>query len=800
MDYPRGNRRNEGERKKYRGKTFQCQFATFKKEDRRRDNRRPRERGREHEQQDLDQTPESHLSSLIVMLGDNTQPTELYKNIEELSKILQADFGKFSQVILKTIKSWRVQIRLLIIKELPMSSSIYATLVGLINVGKSDIAKAMVTEASETLQQNLDEGDWRGVKLIMKFLVELTNANVIQPETLLRIYGNLLSVLDEPVIKKRRADTFIKIVLSTLPYIGKRLKDREPINFEQMLNKIQSYFNARAQFGDHNYSDIILSALQPYYGEDPPYPCDDVFLILWEQIKKLSNENWECPILLRPWSKYDSVFITADQHDVKDFNLPGDSERLQYLYPEPLFKIFVGSENNSDIPETSTIEHFIINDLIRDIIDIFEINRKECIRYLKEIPSKFSSGTFDQIPQTKSAIKQENAETSSWPVQDDDMNTDDDDKEITNSWKLEKIIVEVIFEQIFKLPHPTYKPIYYHSLLTEACKALSDIFPPQLEFYTVALRNRTSNVATVFGIVLELDPLHPQLCFVRETLEKIIRYSYYERIKTTLPEEFLAIFPPSEPTTNFRYDKDHILNGLSATLLAQLRSKSTVDQIQATLEQARAFYPESSSSEQDDAIRDLFLQCVLLVGSKSFSHVLNVIERYLAILQSLNATPEARKHTVFIFLGILLDKLLNYRVIDAIAIITWVFSEDSEKDFALNNNETIQNLENSLNMVLKEQKEVLLAVFQNFTKTINNRLKEHQDRRIEDLLSSQWWFWWAYGFFREVGRAYSTQYAKFIVTLETLVITPDIDPKIENILSIIKALSNNQDTVTISQI
>ncbi|CAG8623802.1 13181_t:CDS:2, partial [Ambispora leptoticha] len=189
MDYSRensrGNRRND-------------------EEDRRRDNRRPRERGREHEQQDLDQTPEK-LRFIVIEL---VMPS---------------------------------------VRELPMSSSIYATLVGLINVGKSDIAKAIVTETSEILQQNLNVGDWREVKLTLKFFAELTNANVIQPETLLKIYGNLLSVLDEPVIKKRRADTFIKIVLSTLPYIGKRLKDREPTKFEQMLNKIQSYFNARTQ-------------------------------------------------------------------------------------------------------------------------------------------------------------------------------------------------------------------------------------------------------------------------------------------------------------------------------------------------------------------------------------------------------------------------------------------------------------------------------------------------------------------------------------------------------------------------
>ena len=58
---------------------------------------------------------------------------------------------------------------------------------------------------------------------------------------------------------------------------------------------------------------------------------------------------------------------------------------------------------------------------------------------------------------------------------------------------------------------------------------------------------------------LQLDPLHPKMCFLQETFQKMVRYSYYERIKSTIPEEFSSVFP-IEPSTNFKFEDPGNLN------------------------------------------------------------------------------------------------------------------------------------------------------------------------------------------------------------------------------------------------
>jgi MIF4G like len=42
---------------------------------------------------------------------------------------------------------------------------------------------------------------------------------------------------------------------------------------------------------------------------------------------------------------------------------------------------------------------------------------------------------------------------------------------------------------------------------------------------------------------LQLDEGMPKKVFLRETIDKEVRLSYLERIQTTLPEEYGAVFP-----------------------------------------------------------------------------------------------------------------------------------------------------------------------------------------------------------------------------------------------------------------
>lgn len=87
---------------------------------------------------------------------------------------------------------------------------------------------------------------------------------------------------------------------------------------------------------------------------------------------------------------------------------------------------------------------------------------------------------------------------------------------------------------------------------------------------------------------------------------------------------------------------------------------------------------------------------------------------------------------------------------------TWIYSYIELKCFVVEEQkkaspDEIQNIENTLNMVTREQKEVLLKMIQMFVTMLENKLNEYKKEEIQDPMS-QLWFWWAHGFFKEIGR------------------------------------------------
>lgn len=146
-----------------------------------------------------------------------------------------------------------------------------------------------------------------------------------------------------------------------------------------------------------------------------------------------------------------------------------------------------------------------------------------------------------------------------------------------------------------------------------------------------------------------MDSLAPQSCFVREVLEKEIRLSYYERIKSMIPENLHTLIPETAPSPHFKFNNtDDPLNAKSKVIIDSLRTKKSVEEVRDLLSKNKedAATEGKTEIEQQSYVRELFIQSLLLVGSKSFSHILNVVERYLDVLRFLNSTPEGRLHTV----------------------------------------------------------------------------------------------------------------------------------------------------------
>lgn len=91
----------------------------------------------------------------------------------------------------------------------------------------------------------------------------------------------------------------------------------------------------------------------------------------------------------------------------------------------------------------------------------------------------------------------------------------------------------------------------------------------------------------------------------------------------------------------------------------------------------------STEAQADIIVRDIMTQVVLHIGSRSFSHFLNIVERYHALLRQLSSTPSMRlailtSTTRFWarspqWVMIVLDKLMQYRIVEPADVVAFVF-------------------------------------------------------------------------------------------------------------------------------
>lgn len=253
-----------------------------------------------------------------------------------------------------------------------------------------------------------------------------------------------------------------------------------------------------------------------------------------------------------------------------------------------------------------TVEGYLLRSTYEDVIDIYEVNRKEAARVLMDISRWFRPGTFRPRPGV--------------PVPAGD-------EPVSTGIQLEVSIMEVcrivvsslilkffqtILSIMFALPQPQHKPIYYHALITEICKLSATTAGPAVgksirklysllekgldveisrrfadwfsvhmsnfayqwvwkEWYVpVFLRGRNLMQNSPYRVIdLALDSAHPKKVFMRRAIDLEIRLSYYDRIVKTLPEAMqnpdAQVVPSETPGYDFEYESS------SKSLIALLR-------------------------------------------------------------------------------------------------------------------------------------------------------------------------------------------------------------------------------------
>uniref|UniRef100_A0A0E0KDN4 Nuclear cap-binding protein subunit 1 n=1 Tax=Oryza punctata TaxID=4537 RepID=A0A0E0KDN4_ORYPU len=555
-------------------------------------------------------------------------------------------------------------------------------IIGLINLENEDFAKGIVDTTHANLQDALHNENRDRIRILLRFLCGLMCSKVVLPNSIIETFEALLSsaatILDEETGNpswQPRADFYVYCILASLPWGGSELFEQVPDEFERVLVGIQSYISIRRHF-----DDIAFSVFETDEGNSPNKK--DFIEDLWERIQVLSRNGWKVKSVPKPHLLFEAQLVAGVSHRFSPISCPPptvsqssseivkgqEMHEADLKYPQRLRRLHIFPTNKAE--NMQPVDRFVVEECILDVLLFFNGCRKECAFYLVSLPVPF---------------------------------------------RYEYLMAETIFSQLLLLPNPPFRPIYYTLVIIDLCKALPGAFPSVVVGAVHALFDRISNMDMEcrtrlilwfshhlsnfqfiwpwqeWAYVKDLPKWAPQRVFVQEVLEREIRLSYFDKIKQSIEDavELEELLPP-KAGPNFRYHSDEGKEStdghrLSKELVGMVRGRKTQGDIISWVD--GQIIPVNGAKFALDVVS----QTLLDIGSKSFTHLITVLERYGQIISKLCPNEEMQlllmdevsaywKNSTQM-IAIAIDRMMGYRQISNLAIVKWVFSPANVDQF-----------------------------------------------------------------------------------------------------------------------
>ncbi|KAJ1993323.1 Nuclear cap-binding protein subunit 1 [Coemansia umbellata] len=770
--------------------------------------------GRQDESKDI----ESRLSSLIIKVGDKNTPT-LQNNLDALSVVLEKDYAKHESTVLRTFRQC--------VLELPWKVTVYSTLAGLLNAKNNETGEKVVSLMHQVLCKELAKGNWVSVKVLMRFFALLVGTNTISASTLL----SMIDVFLKPVIIDNGADVAISssnscymfIAMSTLLWAGHSLKESSAAELGQRIKIAEMYVQRHAERNEGNNLTTVFHDALP--------KGSNILAYLLEVLCVVADNGWKIDTIFSPYDMFASEFSQAKSHELPALELPTNIAFTAYYTPSEFLQLVPS-------PADQIVHRFIMQDLISDTMAQLEANRKDCAKYLMQIHGLCGEAVCSVMT------------TAQHP--------EDVDPETTLVF--EYMVIEVIFGMLLQLPESLSREMYYTSLAIELRKAepqiLANVFETVIENIIARVQsvdveciNRLSNWLAIYisNFSFQWDWVKwesaanesesaPKRSFVQETLLKLIRLSYLDRVKSMLPESCLSLIPAKAPSHNFKFTvqaMDERTREVSVAMGKCLKSKGTAEQAMAILQENYSQWSDIDEDTRQTLAREMLVEHVLLLGSKTFSHMLNAIEKFMPALQRFGDSPEAKLQIAKItedfwlknpqFFAITIDKMINYRVIDPATVVELLFDSshvgkwskfhfweilrntvnkvnlrvvqlqgrlaaahaaaDAMTDEAdaheQQTAESAEQVEATLGQMVQEQKDVVVSTTRHFVQLLSSA-----DGSTDELDRA-----WLLGRFKEFLRTYRAQITENASTLENVAFTAESSEDARLVFSNIRMLS-----------
>lgn len=597
-------------------------------------------------------------------------------------------------------------------EQLPHKIPLYGTVVGLLNLENEDFVWKVLENTQSNLQDALDSGECSKIRILMRFLTVLMCSKVLQPSSLVIVFETLLSSAATIVDDEKgnpswqaRADFYITCILSCLPWGGSELGEQSPEEIERLMVGIEAYLSIR-----RHVSETGLSVFEDMEKIDKAHVEKDFVEDLWDRIQDLSKNGWKLESVPRPHLFFEPQLVAGKSHDFGPISCPEQPEspsavsgitfgrqkhEAELKYPQRIRRLNIFPASKTE--DLQPIDRFVVEEYLLDVLLFLNGCRKECASYMVGLPVPF---------------------------------------------RYEYLMAETIFSQLLLLPQPPFKPTYYTLVIMDLCKALPGAFPAVVAGAVRALFDRIaeldmecrtrlilwfshhlSNFQFIWpweewAYVLDLPKWAPQRVFVQEVLEREVRLSYWDKVKQSIEnaptlEELL----PPKGGPDFKYgieDADKTELALSAELNSMVKGRKTAREVMSWLEENVL-----PANGLDISLR-VVVQTLLEIGSKSFTHLITVLERYGQVIAKM--CPDQEKQMMLIdevssfwknssqTTAIAIDRMMGYRLISNLAIVRWVFTPANVDQFHTSDRlwEILRNAVNkTYNRISDLRKEIL---------------------------------------------------------------------------------------------
>ncbi|TFK83265.1 cap binding protein 80-PB [Polyporus arcularius HHB13444] len=646
---------------------------------------------------EYNETPEQKLRKNIIHYGEVDPVQELPRLAAQIFEHVPANVPIVSE-------GFRIGVT-----EQPFKIPYYAALLRLLHDrpategASTSLGRQILEDFWKGFQAFLDKQAWRETRLCVQFFAHLTVARVISPPSLYELLKSFAAVFNEFSVSHTRASKAGLCIAEGLVIAGSVIKDDPALDISEIVNGLRTYIESTHEAKtlvqpitqlhstkpslEHaeEWLDCALAALQTLSASDFAQTADSVPQPYLES-PPISDAAFDLPNVLVP----PEVELDTESG--------GDAQVKKEEWPQCYIRLF----DDDVTPDLTAPAGFMLRSNILDVVDIFEVNRKDCARLLLEYPKWTLPGTFKARPGAPPS-----------PVVEG------------KNWDLDNTLIETILGACFVLPESTHKAIYYIALITELARSspisigpavgksirklyalLSDGLDVEVahrfeEWFAVHMSNFSFSWPWKEWIPdLTLVSQHPKRVFMRRAIEYEIRLSYYDRILRIVPDDMAEpeaqVMPDQAPGAEFEYEEPgNPYYEPAQSVLNLLRGRAKPEDVMAHLEIVRNQLSETAEGDVniDSLLRSIAVQSLLSIGSRSFSHFLNAIERYLPLLRNLaagqisdNGPPHAEARTDIMsavatvwrrsrhMILIVFDKLMQYQIVDPTDLVAWTFA------------------------------------------------------------------------------------------------------------------------------